>query len=206
MAVIEELKYDVLFISVALILAYGLYTTIGLALGTSIPVVAVTSGSMEPELQRGDLIIVKGEPFDEIEVQDIIIYQTEYMSVPIIHRVIDRTDGTLETKGDDNTHQVSACVFPNGDHALTHSCSTGSMQPIRVNGQETNACVFPNGQYAITNSCSDGRLVNLEKGITRDQVLGTAFFIVPEVGNLKLIPTCFYMQLTGQIPPNSPVC
>ncbi len=175
MSLIDELKYNLLFITVALLLAFGLYTTIGLALGTDVPVVAVTSPSMEPELQRGDLILIYGKPFDEIEVQDIVIFESPYMNVPIIHRVIDRTDSTLETKGDNNNHQVTACVRPDG-------------------------------RYDITTSCPNGELVNLENGITKDQVLGTAFFRIPAVGHLKLIPTCFYLEASGQLPPNSPVC
>lgn len=175
MSLIEELKYNLLFITVALLLAFGLYTTIGLALGTEVPVVAVTSPSMEPELQRGDLVLIRGEPFEDIEVGNIVIYESEYMEVPIIHRTIDRTDDTIETKGDNNNHQVTACVRPDGT-------------------------------YAMTDQCPNGELVNLEQDISEEQVLGTAFFRIPAVGHLKLFPTCVYMELTGQLPPDSPVC
>lgn len=170
---IEDIEYELLFIVIALLLAYGIYDTVGMALGTNIPVVAVTSGSMEPELQRGDLIIVHGKDFDEIELGDIIIYQSEYMPVPIIHRVIDRDNATVETEGDANNHQVTACVRPDGS-------------------------------YRMGSSCPNGELVNVEKGITEEQVLGTAFFIVPEVGHLKLVPTCIYLNMVGQA--HSSVC
>lgn len=175
MSFMDEVRYELFFILIALILAYGIYDTVGLALGTDIPVVAVTSGSMEPELQRGDLIVVRGQSFDEITEGDIIVFQPEYTQVPIIHRVIDRTGTTLETKGDDNVNQVTFCV--QGGTA-----------------------------YPTTGSCSSGELVNVEKNITRDQVLGTAFFRIPAVGHLKLYPTCLYLKSTGQVAPNSLVC
>lgn len=176
MSVIDEFEYELLFIIIALILAYGLYDTVGLALGTEIPVVAVTSGSMEPTLQRGDLIVVKGQEFQDIEVGNIIIYQTDYTGVPIIHRVIAKDQNTLETKGDNNVNQVKFCVTENGAYPTSNTCP------------------------------SSAELVNVETNIAQDQVLGTAFFVIPQVGQLKLIPTCIYLEATGQLGPNSLVC
>lgn len=177
MSLMDEIRYEMLFVLIALILAYGLYDTVGLALGTEVPVVAVTSGSMEPTLQRGDLIVVQGQEFEEITVEDIIIYQTDYTGVPIIHRVIDRSDTALETKGDNNLNQVKFCI--------------------------RNGRAIPLNQAP---DCPSSHVTNVEQNITRDQVLGTAFFVIPQVGHLKLLPTCLYMELTGQIGPNNLVC
>lgn len=163
-----DLAYTAVFLALALILAFGLYETIGTALGTDIPVVAVTSGSMEPEMSRGDLIIVRGTPFDELEPGDVVVFDT-CLQVPLIHRVIDRGTETLETKGDANRQQVEACM---------------------VNEQQ---CVPPEA----VPSCPQDRRVNVEQGITEDQVLGEAFFVVPEIGRVKLEPTCLYYQLIG---------
>ena len=58
----------------------------------------VLSGSMEPELSVGDLILVKET--DEIEVNDIVVYQQ--MSSLIVHRVIDVQDDVITTQGDAN--------------------------------------------------------------------------------------------------------
>jgi signal peptidase I len=193
MSLMDEIRYELLFVLVALILAYGLYDTVGLALGTEVPVVAVTSGSMEPELQRGDLIVVHGKPFDAIEVGDIIIYQTDFTNVPIIHRVIDRSTAALETKGDNNVNQVKFCV-----RDYRGGCPQG-YRPTRTDSGPV--CYRP-----TNGDCDDDKLVNVEQTITTDQVLGTAFFIIPEIGHLKLLPTCLYMKLTGQIDSNSLVC
>lgn len=58
----------------------------------------VLSGSMEPELSVGDLILVKES--DEIEVNDIVVYQD--MSSLVVHRVIDVQDNLITTQGDAN--------------------------------------------------------------------------------------------------------
>ncbi len=110
----ERLADETAFITVALLLAYGIYQTIGLALGTSVPVVAVTSGSMEPTLHRGDMIIVQGEPFEEIEEGAIIVYRTQDMPVPIVHRVIEKNATALQTKGDalQSQHSFEKHVTP----------------------------------------------------------------------------------------------
>ena len=56
-----------------------------LALWTESPVVVVLSGSMEPSMQRGDILILhKTTP---IEVGDIIVYTTDGEGIPIVHRV-----------------------------------------------------------------------------------------------------------------------
>ncbi|MCJ7478808.1 MAG: signal peptidase I [Candidatus Nanohaloarchaeota archaeon QJJ-7] len=143
------LKNDVAFVAVALLLAYGIYQTVGLALGTQVPVVAVTSGSMEPNLHRGDMIVVEGEPWEEIEVGEIIVFESGDMPVPVIHRVIEKNETALQTQGD----------------AL-------------------------NTQHEF------------EKHITEDQVMGTALFSIPMIGHVKLVPTCFYLQIQrNNVPP-----
>lgn len=58
----------------------------------------VLSGSMEPELSKGDLIIVKKS--EDIEVQDIVVFQAENMLV--VHRVIEIAGDMLVTQGDAN--------------------------------------------------------------------------------------------------------
>lgn len=100
MAVIPDILEDVAFIVVALLLAYGLYTTAGTILQTDVPIVAVTSGSMEPALHRGDMIVVQGKEFSDIREGDVVVYETERMPVPIIHRVVQKNATALQTKGD----------------------------------------------------------------------------------------------------------
>ncbi|CAE7945397.1 Sec11c [Symbiodinium sp. KB8] len=70
------------------------------------PVVVVLSGSMEPGLQRGDILFLTlfGEPF---KPGDVVVFQIEGRDIPIVHRLLnvhEKPDGTLSmlTKGDNN--------------------------------------------------------------------------------------------------------
>lgn len=58
----------------------------------------VLSGSMEPELSTGDLIIVKET--DDFEVNDVVVYQDGIGLV--VHRIVDIEGDTVITKGDAN--------------------------------------------------------------------------------------------------------
>ena len=85
---------------------YGLFT---IAMGTSSPIVVVISGSMEPVLYRGDLLIIQARAAEDIQLKDIVVFQdtTYHPSGPIVHRIIEinEVDGEYEfvTKGDNNT-------------------------------------------------------------------------------------------------------
>lgn len=61
----------------------------------------VVSGSMEPELSVGDFIFVELEPFESVSENDVITFTTDQEVVT--HRVAERTDEGLVTRGDANT-------------------------------------------------------------------------------------------------------
>ncbi|MEM3708318.1 MAG: signal peptidase I [Nitrososphaerales archaeon] len=78
-----------------------------IALGTYTPFFSVSSESMAPTLNVGDYIVVKAEPFDNLNVGDIIVFYSPWKSNDIIvHRIYDIRiyDGekVLITKGDNN--------------------------------------------------------------------------------------------------------
>lgn len=58
----------------------------------------VLSGSMEPELSKGDLIVV-GEQ-EAYQMDDIVVFQDG--NSLIVHRIIDITDDAITTRGDAN--------------------------------------------------------------------------------------------------------
>ena len=74
----------------------------------------VVSGSMEPVMYRGDIVVLEQADLlgfhefnvDDIEVGDIVVYVTPHHDGPIIHRVIEINqvnDTTLyKIKGDNN--------------------------------------------------------------------------------------------------------
>ena len=67
----------------------------------------VLSGSMEPTLSPGDVVIVDATA--SVGVGDIITYDTGDQ-VPTTHRVIDERDGGYQTKGDANENVDSGLV------------------------------------------------------------------------------------------------
>jgi signal peptidase len=67
----------------------------------------VSSGSMIPTLNVGDIILVRGTDPNTITVGTIIIFHSPYdYSMPIVHRVIaisnDGNSLSFQTKGDNN--------------------------------------------------------------------------------------------------------
>lgn len=99
---------------------FGVMGLVKLILRTNYPLVVVTSESMLPGIEIGDLLVVKGMDPADIEAGDhtnmtgdIIIYETEgiwpsSIPQPVVHRVVDSylndTDGKYYfiTQGDNN--------------------------------------------------------------------------------------------------------
>lgn len=72
-----------------------------------VSVLQVSSGSMENELNIGDIILIK--EFDKYNVNDIITYNVdnEYL---VTHRIIEERNGSFTTKGDNNNTSDSKSV------------------------------------------------------------------------------------------------
>lgn len=96
------------FFGVALILAFGTLQTAGTVMNTDKPVVTVVSCSMYPHYDVGDVILVQGQEFDNIKEGDIAVYDAGVsgQDIPVIHRVINKQQDYLETKGDNNNGQL----------------------------------------------------------------------------------------------------
>ena len=105
---------DIVIVGVGvLVIWFGLT----LAFGTQNPFYVVASGSMIPELQVYDVLIVQGhEPFEDLEIGDIIVFNrpSDHNRV-IVHRVVSIIDDdpiTLRTKGDANPASIPGTDFP----------------------------------------------------------------------------------------------
>ncbi len=105
---------DIVIVGVGvLVIWFGLT----LAFGTQNPFYVVASGSMIPELEIYDVLIVQGhEPFEDLEIGDIIVFNrpSDHNRV-IVHRVVSITDDdpiTLRTKGDANPASIPGTDFP----------------------------------------------------------------------------------------------
>lgn len=85
--------------------------------GTNNPFYVVASGSMLPELQVYDVLIVQAHiPFEDIQIGDIIVFdRPSGHDRVIVHRVVSITDDdprTIRTKGDNNVASIPGTDFP----------------------------------------------------------------------------------------------
>jgi signal peptidase I len=60
---------------------------------------------MKNGFNKGDIIILTGEKFDDLKIGEIIVYQSR-LAYPIIHRVVAKDD-VVQTKGDHNARQIT---------------------------------------------------------------------------------------------------
>ncbi|BGP56731.1 hypothetical protein JCM8202_004497 [Rhodotorula sphaerocarpa] len=93
-----------LVLSTALMMWKGL----SVACNTESPVVVVLTESMEPAIQRGDLLFLTMPRSSPLRHGDITVYKVPGAPIPIVHRVIEahnepnNTDQWILTKGDNN--------------------------------------------------------------------------------------------------------
>lgn len=91
----------VVYIAILIGLVYGIPKGLSYFLKTNYPMASITSGSMWPDLKRGDLVLIKGiGSKEEINVGDIIVYQNPKGFT--IHRVVKLDEDTVITRGDAN--------------------------------------------------------------------------------------------------------
>ncbi|MFO7836695.1 MAG: signal peptidase I [Candidatus Thorarchaeota archaeon] len=85
----SELVKTLFLLGIVVLATFGGYGIFMLSMGTTTPLVVVTSESMEPTLYPGDLLVLQGRPAEDIAVGDIIVYEDDwYGDAPIVHRVI----------------------------------------------------------------------------------------------------------------------
>ncbi len=85
--------------------------------GTQNPFYVVSSGSMIPELEVYDVLVVQGnEPFEDIDVGDIIVFnRPSGHDRVIVHRVVSIIEDdpkTIRTKGDANPSSIPGTDYP----------------------------------------------------------------------------------------------
>lgn len=95
-SIIEIIAY----IIIIAILVIGTPKALVYTLGTDYPIASITSGSMWPELKKGDLVFIEYADRDNLAIRDIVVYRNEKGFT--IHRIIELNEDTLKTKGDAN--------------------------------------------------------------------------------------------------------
>lgn len=101
----SSLKRYIILGILAIIIGFNVYSLNATSLtGNAVPMPfgigfsTVLSGSMEPSLSVGDMLIIKGQ--DNYQIGDIVVYQSGRM--PVVHRIEDISEEMVTTKGDAN--------------------------------------------------------------------------------------------------------
>ncbi len=105
------------------ILSYVIIIILAVILSSHLSV--VVSGSMEPSFYRGDIVATENvntygiqefNPYTDVKVGDVVVYDAKWYSEPVIHRVIDiqQINGSQYyiIKGDNNDVQDPYPVSP----------------------------------------------------------------------------------------------
>ncbi|UCG95179.1 MAG: signal peptidase I [archaeon] len=80
----------VFYVFLGILVAFSVHQVSGMALGTGLPIVTVSSESMIPTLNVGDIVIIRGE--ETYETGEIIVFEG-WETEPIIHRVVAEAEG-----------------------------------------------------------------------------------------------------------------
>jgi len=105
---------DIVIVGVGVLI---IWLGLQVAFGTQNPFYVVASGSMVPVLQVYDVLIVQGhEPFEDIEIGDIIVFNrpSDHNRV-IVHRVVSIIEDDpkiIRTQGDANRASIPGTDFP----------------------------------------------------------------------------------------------
>ena len=119
----RRLLIHILTIIAILAGTYSAYVGLQFLLTTDIPLVAIASGSMSPALEVGDLIIVQGIPPTDIQIGDIIVFDSPQGNRTIhrVTRIQTLPDGAIQfrTKGDANQEEDSQWIRGEDVHGRT---------------------------------------------------------------------------------------
>lgn len=202
------------FLALALILAFGTIQTTGTTLGTERPVVSVISCSMYPVYNVGDILIVEGQNYENIEVGDIAIYQvpdkmeftadgesyTLEENSPMYNTSVETSVGTVKlhkVQSDPRNGNNRALISVDGErYAVFEGQSSGGITVNGVAGQPVpivHRVINKSDDSLQTKGDANDRQLEFESEVRPFQIYGTTAFKIPRIGAIKLIA----MDLVG---------
>jgi len=227
---------DFYFILLAVLLAFGTLQTTGTVLETDKPVVTVVSTSMCPEMQVGDILFVKGTSYDQVDEDDIIVYDVPDR----VEFSVDNSSYTLEMNeskaststaiGDVELLEVHPARDRDRDRVVLSVNGTQLDEALiegesyRISGHDlridyatdlppgdipvVHRVIERNDDYVETLGDANSGQLEFETRVEPDQIHGKVFFKVPRLGLVKLW-TMDLMGYAGDRPlviDNTPSC
>ncbi len=198
------------FIVLALILAFGILQFSGTVLGTDRPVVSVVSCSMYPEYDRGDVLGVKGADFEDLQEDDVIVFQVPFQAELEINderfNISGETSNTpLGTVKVISVQNNQALLEVDGDHLQVQDGGSytvsGQQMIVRdISGMQTpivHRIISKDENSVATKGDNNPEQLEFEKDIRPENIHGRVLFIIPTIGMVKLAP----MDFMGMTPP-----
>lgn len=214
------------FLTIAVLLAFGSLQTAGTVLNTERPVVSVVSCSMYPALNVGDILLVQGTEFEDIEEGDIAIYQVDKQAILNIEDerieldsnnsaaqtaagkvelidAISNDDGRaiLKIDGENIELDVGETAIVNGER-ISLVYAAGMEIPV------VHRVVDKHETYLETKGDNNPRQIPFEKEVRPEQIYGVSRLTIPRIGGFKLLLMDFLGMNNGQpiIFDTYPVC
>lgn len=209
---------EIYFVLISLILAFGILQTAGAGLGTDKPVVSVVSCSMYPALNVGDIVVVKGESFEQVEEGDILVYSSKAANITVdgekhsltnygTPEKVETTAGTVELINIQDAHVSSneggkeAVLKIGNSRYLVDEGRTYQINGETVTIDDLEGVSIPvvhrvtekHEKYLETQGDNNDRKLHFEKHVEPQQIHGTSMFVIPRIGGLKLL----IMDLVG---------
>lgn len=202
------------FIALALILAFGTIQTTGSALDTERPVVSVISCSMYPVYNVGDILVVQGQDYEDIETGDIVIYEVpdraefelngrNYIlekDSPDFNESISTEVGEvklIDVRTDLSTNRGVALMEIDGEKfSVGEGSNTNGIEVKEVSGQPVpivHRVIKKNEDHLETKGDANSQQLDFESNVRPFQIYGTTAFKIPRIGAVKLI----FMDLVG---------
>lgn len=114
-------KVRKIYLSLGYIFIGGLivFCAMQIAFKTHLPVGVVLSGSMEPYINKGDLVFSRGTDVEYLREGDVIIFEAKGLwegapKAPVVHRIIEKWQfggkWFFRTKGDANSYVDDAII------------------------------------------------------------------------------------------------
>ena len=204
------------FLALALILAFGTIQTTGTTLNTERPVVSVISCSMYPEYNVGDILIVDGQEYEDIEVGNVAIYKVPDR----VDFSVNGNNFTLEENSPHYNRSVSTAIgeiellevkpnLKNGNDKVLLSIGDRRVrgsEKLGINSNEIKLHKISGHPYPIVHRVIDKKpdrletkgdankqQLDFESDVRPFQIYGTTAFKIPRVGAIKLL----IMDLVG---------
>ncbi|MFB6115262.1 MAG: hypothetical protein ABEK04_03140 [Candidatus Nanohalobium sp.] len=218
----HDLFSEFYFISIALILAFGTLQTSGTVLNTDKPVVSVVSCSMYPGpgeegLYKGDILVVKGSSWENINVGDTVVYnvpdriefsiaaqkysleKNKSSQRPSTVTPAEKVTLVQAQRDSDGDRLDEALIMVDGKKMLVEEENSYSINGYSLKVGKISAMPIPvvhrvvkkESSYLETKGINNPGQLEFEKNVRPDQIHGKVFFRIPRVGLIKILAMDF---------------